>query len=628
MKNKTKTITAVLLAVAVGLGSTAGCLAAKYSNEGTSKDLYAEESSVETMQETKELIEASSYEEVLSMNDEVVYVFTDATGKTQKVMDSVWIEKGNTGFIDGDNANLPLDVSVSYKLDGKKVSEAELAGKSGHLVIRADFKDLQYEMRTVNGKEEKIYVPFIASLISVLDSSNFSNVEVSTGRVSYDGARYAVVGLAIPGLKEDLNSDKADEKIPEYIEIEADVKDCSISGMYLLVSNSIFNELDVDSSDKMEELHENVDKIADAMNSLMDGSNAIYDGLGELYDGAKKYSDGIDRLTNGLGQIDGNSEALVNGAKQVFETLLATASTQMRQSGISVGNLSIDNYATVLTNVISEQYPQRLAASTVEAAVRGNIDTIRAQVTLAVKENVRQQATQGYKEQVASAVRPVVAAAIADSVNAAYGTSITAEYVLSDPAYAETLEEQSAPIIDAKMEEEATVTAINGIVEAKMETEEVTNIINQKTEETVQNLISQNMTNAEVVNSINEGTKKIVDLKASLDSYNTFYQGIIAYTGGVDSAYKGALELQKNMPALLDGINTLKEGSGKLSDGLEKFNEEGVSKITELVNDTLEGLIDRFDVIADVSKNYKTYDSAGDLNKESVKFIYKIEAIK
>jgi len=54
-----------------------------------------------------------------------------------------------------------VDLSVSYKLDGKTVSADELIGKSGKVTIRFDYKNKQYETVKINGKDEKIYVPFV-----------------------------------------------------------------------------------------------------------------------------------------------------------------------------------------------------------------------------------------------------------------------------------------------------------------------------------------------------------------------------------------------------------------------------------------------------------------------------------
>ena len=54
----------------------------------------------------------------------------------------------------------------------------------------------------------------------------------------------------------------------------------------------------------------------------------------------------------GLGELNSNSQNLVGGAKAVFETLLSTAQSQLEAAGVSVPQLTIDNYAAVLDSVL------------------------------------------------------------------------------------------------------------------------------------------------------------------------------------------------------------------------------------------------------------------------------------
>ena len=135
----------------------------------------------------------------VNIKDETVYVLANSDGTVKKVIVSDWIKnakadneiiddtkltdiknvKGNETYsINGDHMKvwdaegndicyqgsttkaLPVDVSVSYKLDGKTMSAKEIAGKSGRVTIRFDYKNNQYEMVDIGGKKEKIYVPF------------------------------------------------------------------------------------------------------------------------------------------------------------------------------------------------------------------------------------------------------------------------------------------------------------------------------------------------------------------------------------------------------------------------------------------------------------------------------------
>lgn len=602
MKNKGKKISAIIIACVVLTGSTLGCVIASETNKTNANCSFAEELVTVPDNDIKEVKEQNPAEP----QDEVVYVFADTEGNVNKVMDSIWIKNGEEINQTAEEANLPIRISISYALDNKPIEASELVGRDGHLKIRMDFTDLAFEEREVNGSVEKIYVPFIASAVTVLDGEKFENVEVSTGRVAYDGARYAVVGLALPGLKDDLDLEEDEElDIPEYIEIEADVKDCEIEGMYLLVSNSVFNELDVDTTDKMDELKENVTKIDDAMTKLMDGSDKLYDGLGELLTGAVKLSDGVNTLSDGLGTLNSNSGDLRDGAKKVFESLLAQASQELAKSGIPVGNLTIDNYAKVLSDVIGEGQAMTAVKAAVSAEVEKNNDAIVEQVTAAVNAAMPKAAVEGMIKANPEAMAQI-ASGVAAAINASQGTGLTGDMVLA--AY-EGGDASVAAYIDG---------AVSSAADAK-----IAETISAKVAETKAGLIASNSEEP-----YKEANKKISDLKQSLDDYNKFYQGIIAYTDGVGKAYDGSVEMKKKMPEMLEGINTLRDGEKELSDGLNTFNDEAISKVTDLVNDTLEGLVNRFDAVTEVSKNYKAYDTNGEPMKDGVKFIIKIDSIR
>ena len=197
-------------------------------------------------------------------------------------------------------------------------------------------------MRTVNGVSQKVYVPFVALTGALLDTSHFSNVTVSNGKLINDGDRIAVMGMAFPGLQEDLGISKEQLDLPDYVEISADVTDFTLETTLTVVSNSLLNEVDTDdlTSGDLGSLSDSLGKLTDAMDQLMDGSSQLYDGLCTLLDSCGQLSDGVDQLTDGLNQLSSNSSALNAGAKQVFTSLLAMADEQLQpqlaQAGIPV----------------------------------------------------------------------------------------------------------------------------------------------------------------------------------------------------------------------------------------------------------------------------------------------------
>lgn len=498
--------------------------------------------------------------------NETVYVLAGADGSVQKIIVSDWIQnaagsdrvfdksdlsnienvKGDEGYtLDGDNMTvwdakgndiyyqgnlekeLPVNMTVSYQLDGKSISAEQLVGKSGKVTIRFDYRNNQFETVQIDGKEEKIYVPFAMLTGMMLDSDTFRNVQVTNGKLLNDGDRTVVIGLAFPGLQENLNIDKETLEIPDYVQITADVTDFSLGMTVTVATNEIFNELDADNID-LSELNDSLGALTDAVSQLLDGSSALYDGLctllekadeliagvKELAQGAKNLKDGADQLAIGAGKLSAgldalssNSAALNGGAAQVFNTLLANATAQIRGAGLSVPDLTIENYAQVLDGVI---------ASLTQAGAT-------------------------------------------------------------------------------------------------------------------------------------EASQMIAELKASLDSYNDFYLGLLAYTGGVDEAatgagtlktgtdelklgadrlYDGILTLQDGMPALVSGVTQLRDGAMSLNEGMKQLNEQGIQKLAKLVDEDLGSLAVRLRATVDVSKHYTNFSGIADDMDGQVKFIYRTEQIK
>lgn len=618
MKKSIKVVTCVIAAAAVLGGASVGAYA--YEKNNLTVDTKVEEETQDILEEVVKSGDVKT-EENLSLNDEVAYVFTNYDGSVNKVMDSIWIENGEDKEA---TQELPVDLKINYELDGVKVTPSELEGESGHLKVTCEFKDNVFEERDINGKKEKIYVPFLASLVTVMDDETYKNVEISSGKVSYDGSRYAIVGLAFPGLSEDMGDSLKDIDIPNTIELEADVTDCEPMGLYLLVSNSLFNNMDVDTDDEIDDLKDALGQLSDAVTQLMDGSSKLYDGLGELENGAVELSDGVTQLSDGLNQINANSAQLNSGAQQVFNSLLSTATAQVRAAGVSIPDLTIDNYNGVLDAAIAQVGGTDVtgaAHAAVESQVRANTDAVRAGVEQAARAKVEQQVRATYLQGVQAAVeanRGVIRAAVLAGAG------------IDEETFAMLPEEQQQAInstVDAKVQEQVDSAMASKETEITGAIEEAYGNLNfdELTEAQIQVLISDNMGGAVAQGNakVQSGVASLQNLKGQLNSYMTFYQGINQYTAAVGTAAEGAGKIKDNMPKLLDGIKTLRNGGGQLSDGIKKFDEEGIEKLTSVVEDDVEVLAERFAAVTDVSSNYNCYDAKGE-QKDGVKFIYKV----
>lgn len=761
MSKTTKKILAICLCAALCLGG-AGMAFAQASSKKT------DDQPVSAAQQAAELQQKIS-------KDETVYVLTGADGSVKKIIVSDWLKnelgsasvadksdlsdienvKGDESYtINGDNMTvwdaqgndiyyqgniqkeLPVGLSVRYYLDGKSVSPEELKGKSGKVTIRFDYENRQYETVQINGVNQRIYVPFAMLTGMILDDDTFQNVQITNGKLVNDGDRTMVVGLAFPGLQENLNLSRDDLSIPDSVEITADVTNFSLGMTVTLACNDLFSQLgdvdltSLDSTSALEQLTGAMDQLLSGSSSLYEGLSTLLDKSGELVsgveelaqgaaaiksgadsvdDGAAQLKAGLANLSSGLNTLSANSEALNSGAKQVFNSLLETAATQIRAKGLNVPDLTIENYAEELntliksldettvyetalkqvTDAVEAQRP--VITQKVTAAVRQQVET---QVTAAVRQQVTEEVTAAVQQQVTATVTDTVQQQVAeqviqaaanmskadydaavaagiipqqtqDAVNAAIQAQMGSEAVQSKIAEnvsaqmaSEAVQSKITKNIDTQISSEAVQATITENTDAQLQTEAIQATIQQQTELQVQKAISENMASDAVQSQLkkaSEGAQTLIALKASLDDYNTFYLGLLTYTGGVDDAaagandlyagadqlkggtaqlragaaqlYNGVLQLQDGTPALVSGVTQLKDGAMQLSEGLQQFNRDGIQKLVNLLQNDVGDLSARVQATIDVSKDYRSFAGISDDAEGQVKFIYRTDEI-
>lgn len=727
MNKKVTKIIAICLCAALCLGGAGVAFAQTGSKQESAQPTAAQK--------------AADLQQKIS-KDETVYVLAGADGSVQKIIVSDWLKnelgsasltdksglsnienvKGDESYsINGDNMTvwdaqgndiyyqgdiqkeLPVGLTVRYTLNGKTVSPEQLKGQSGKVTIRFDYENRQYETVQINGQNQRIYVPFAMLTGMILDNDTFRNVTVTNGKLVNDGDRTVVVGLAFPGLQENLNLSRDQLSIPSSVEITADVTDFSLGMTVTLACNDLFSQLgdvDLGSLDAAGSLN----KLTNAMDQLLNGSSALYDGLTTLLDksgelaagveelaqgaaaikagadsldeGAAELKAGLADLSEGLNKLSANSAALNGGAEQVFNSLLETATAQIRAKGLTVPDLTIENYAEELNKLIKsldETTVYENALTQVTAAVEKQRPLITQKVTAAVRQEVEAKVTAAVKTEAATAAQAQVAenviqtatgmtkkdydAAVAagqipqatqDAVNAA----IQAQ--LSDP----DVQKQINAAVEAQMASETVKNTIKAQTDAQMKTEKVQATISQNVELQVKKAIAENMASDEVqkqLQAASEGSKTLIALKASLDDYNAFYLGLLDYTAGVDEAaegsdelyagagdlkdgtaelragaaklYAGVLQLKDGTPALVSGVTQLKDGAMQLSEGLQQLNKEGIQKLTKLLQDDLGDLTARVQATIDVSRDYRSFSGISDDASGQVKFIYRTDEI-
>lgn len=653
--------------------------------------------------------------------DETVYVLANAEGEAKRVIVSDWLTnpdgekdladattlkdakavKGSAFLKDGvwynaDGADvyyqgdaedaLPVNLTVSYTLDGEAKTAAEMTGRSGRVTIRVacDVKETK----------DGVKVPFAALTAALLDNDVFTNIEVTNGKFLDDGDRTVVVGWALPGLQETLKLDAETVTLPEYVEISADAKNFEAPTTLTVVTNELFSAVDVDSIDATE-LTENINRLKDGMAQLKDGASRLADGVSALKDGAKTLADGATelkngaealkeganplgdgvsqlndgataletgsaQLTEGLNTLTANNEALASGATKLFETVLGIANTQLSAAMENAPTLTIENYEETLTALLdacSEAGIDKQLHDQVEAVVNQNRAKIEEAVTAKVQETVAAQVEEAVRENVTAQV-----------LAAMDMTPDTYKAAVESGALTDAQKNQIAAAVDAQMKSQEVKAVLAQQTEQTMGSDEIKATIEQNVNEQVEALTQQNMASKDVqakrAAALEQGqaaAASLTALKAQLDDYRTFYDGLNAYLAGTAQAANGASELKtgaaqlaagteelngkvpallegigslsngmntltENLPSLTDGVQQLLDGANELKDGLNTFDEEGVSKLVSLVEDDLADMLDRVKAALNAANAYTTYTSLGENMTGRVRFVWRTDA--
>ena len=142
-------------------------------------------------------------------------------------------------------------------------------------------------------------------------------------------------------------------------------------------------------------------------------------------------------------------------------------------------------------------------------------------------------------------------------------------------------------------------------------------------------------------------------LKASLDSYDGFCQGLRQYTAGVAQAQAGAAELdggvgalkrgadglsagagelcggiltvKDSSPALTGGVAQLRDGAMERNRGLRELDEKGVQQLADAPGG---GLPDRLEAVKAVSEGYTSFSGIGGDMDGRVRFIWRTQAVE
>ena len=497
--------------------------------------------------------------------------------------------KGNT-----DKA-LPIDVKVTYALDGQESALEDIIGKSGHLTVTVNLKNNETGTVNVNGKDRTIVTPLITA-VGVILGGDASNVTAEHGMIESAAKSSVAAFVTLPGVKDSLSGllpdevDSIEDYLQDTVTVEADVEDftCPQVMVACATSTAALGTSNVFDLSSINDLTDGINQLNDAMSQLMDGASqlvdgtsqlaggvlALLDGANTLNNGAAALNDGLGQLTNGLDTLSANNAALNAGAQQVADGVLASANKTLKEGGLIDEDMTWSNYEAVIDNILT------MNEKTLAAGRRKIVRTVWEQAP-------------SFKD---------------SQLDLALYLSAT-----------KTNHDLEAAL---KLMQNYDPSMLCGLVQL-LTSEDAKNTAKAELKYQVEN--SQDMADVRALKT------SLSQIQFFVSSVNQYTAGVQTAADGAHSAKDGSAQLAAGTKTLYDGVNTLNtgagqlnDGAGRLNDGLNQFNEEGISKLTgALDQDQLHGLKTVLDEMTDRLNDYTSFAGAPDDAESSVKFVYK-----
>ena len=588
------------LALTLAAGCAMPAFAAGKSSFSKSETVYAVmngDGSIKSTTVSEHLYSASGLANVTDKTTLTDIQNTESDAEfTQNGEELVWNTNDTDVYYKGNTDKaLPIDVKVTYALDGQEAALEDIIGKSGHLTVTVNLKNNETDTVNVNGKDRTIVTPLITA-VGVILGGDAANVTAEHGMIESAAKSSVAAFVTLPGVKDSLSGllpdevDSIEDYLQDTVTVEADVEDftCPQVMVACATSTAALGTDNVFDLSSINDLTDGINQLNDAMSQLMDGASqlvdgtsqlaggvlALLDGANTLNNGAAALDDGLGQLTNGLDTLSANNAALNAGAQQVADGVLASANKTLKEGGLIDEDMTWSNYEAVIDNILT------MNDKTLAAGRKKMVRTIWEQEP-------------SFKD---------------SQLDLALYLSAT-----------KTNHDLEAAL---KLMQNFDASMLTGALEM---------VTNADAKNTIHEELKYQIKNSQDIADVRALKTSLSQIQFFVSSVNQYTAGVQTAADGAHSAKDGSAQLAAGTKTLYDGVNTLNtgagqlnDGAGQLNDGLNQFNEEGISKLTgALDQDQLHGLKTVLDEMTDRLNDYTSFAGAPDDAESSVKFVYK-----
>ena len=496
----------------------------------------------------------------------------------------VWDSNGNNIYYKGESdKQLPVECKITYELNGEEISAEELKGKSGNVKIKINYTNNEKHVVSINGKQVTMYTPFIIVAGTKIDNAKNKNIQITNGKIVDNGESTLAVGIAMPGMQENIGISKSKIDIPEEIEISMETEDFEMGNIIAVVA---VKGIDEDLTSDLNSMYSQINELANASNEILAGANQLKEGTSELISGVDQLKDGTGAAYAGSKQIKDEVEESTKNLKNDNTPAIDSKTLEaIKAQAMQSATLSDEQKAGIAAQAkagakLTDAQKAGIAAQAKTAAT----------FTVAQKEAIIAQAQIKYPVELTEAEKELI---LAIAQNIAYQTAeATALEVAQNTAY-QTAETTAVEVAQNTATQTAETTALTVAQSTATQTAGATAT---QTATQVGNQAKQKFTN------------QVVSQMSTLGS-------------ALDELTNGLANIDNGVSALSVGTNKLDSGALQLANGVKTFNEQGISKINNLVNGDLRNIASRVEKMNELANEYNNYAGIQNGMAGEVKFI-------
>ena len=574
----------------------------------------------------------------------------------------VWDSNGNNIYYKGESdKQLPVECKITYELNGEGISAEELKGKSGNVKIKINYTNNEKHIVSINGKQVTMYTPFIIVAGTKIDNAKNKNIQITNGKIVDNGESTLAVGIAMPGMQENIGISKSKIDIPEEIEISMETEDFEMGNIIAVVA---VKGIDEDLTSDLNSMYSQINELANASNEILAGANQLKEGTSELVSGVDQLKDGTGAAYTGSKQIKDEVEESTKNLKndntpaidsKTLEAIKAQAMqsatlSDEQKAGIAAqakaaATLSDEQKAGIAAQAkagatLSDEQKAGIAAQAkaaakltdaqkAEIAAQAKLtDEQKAKITAQAKAGAEftetqktaiiEQAQKKYTETLTEAEKQLI---LTVAQNTAYQTATTTALAVAES----TAEATALKVAQSVAESTAEATALKvaqSVAESTAEAtaQTVAQSTATQTAETTALTVAQS-TATQTAGATATQTATQVGNQAKQKFTNQVVSQMSTLGTALDELTNGLANIDNGVSALSVGTNKLDSGALQLANGVKTFNEQGISKINNLVNGDLRNIASRVEKMNELANEYNNYAGIQNGMAGEVKFI-------